>query len=201
MAGDASEWLKGLAEGDDLSAQRLWESYFGRIVALARRRLGDADRRMSDEEDVALSAFHSLCRGAAAGKFDKLDNRDDLWKLLATITARKAIAQQRRAFSQKRGGGKLRGESALMSANQSESTAGIDNVPGNEPTSEFVVELNEQCQHLLDQLHDGSLKTVALMRLEGCSTREIADELGYNIRTIEKKISRIKEKWSRHDSA
>ena len=78
MTGEVSQWLKGLTEGDDLSAQRLWEIYFDKIVRLAQRRLGGANRRMADEEDVAISAFHSLCRGAAAGKFNQLENRDDL---------------------------------------------------------------------------------------------------------------------------
>ena len=51
-----------------------------------RRRPGCA----ADEEDVALSAFDSFCRGDGAGRFPRLDDRDDLWRLLLLLTARKA---------------------------------------------------------------------------------------------------------------
>ena len=34
----------------------------------------------ADEEDVALSAFDSLCRGAVEGRFPRLDDRNDLWR-------------------------------------------------------------------------------------------------------------------------
>ena len=40
---------------------------------------------------MALSAFDSFCRGTGRGQFPQLGNRDDLWQLLALITARKAV--------------------------------------------------------------------------------------------------------------
>jgi len=198
MTEEISQWLVGLADGDDSAVGHIWETYFERLVRLARRRLGDGNRRMADEEDVALSAFHSLCRGAKAGRFPRLDDSDDLWKLLATITARKAVAQQRYLHRQKRGGGALRGESALMGADASQRNAGINQVLGAEPTPEFATQMDEQCDQLLNQLNDGSLKTIALLKLEGHSNQEIADELGYNLRTVEKKLARIRQKWERH---
>ena len=39
-----------------------------------------------DEEDVALSVFASLCRGAQCGNFKKLTDREDLWALLLVMT-------------------------------------------------------------------------------------------------------------------
>ena len=79
--------LKG---GDGEAAQRLWEVYFGRLVALARAKLRGVATRAADEEDVALSAFDSLCRRAEAVHFPRLADRDDLWQLLFVITVRKA---------------------------------------------------------------------------------------------------------------
>jgi hypothetical protein len=56
-------------------------------------------RRVADEEDVALSAFDSFCAGAERGRFPDLKDRDNLWALLVTITARKAadLAQHNQA--------------------------------------------------------------------------------------------------------
>ena len=67
------------------------------------RRVGAAE----DGEDAALSASESLCVGAAAGRFDRLTDRDDLWRLMVVITLRKVFDQVNRQRRQKRGGGKV----------------------------------------------------------------------------------------------
>ena len=64
-----TQWISGLKQGDQAAASGLWESYFRRLVGLARARLRDVPRRIADEEDVALSAFDSFCRRAQAGQF------------------------------------------------------------------------------------------------------------------------------------
>src|SRR6516162_5587428 len=86
-----TRWVSALKQGDQSAAQGLWEVYFHRLVGLAHARLRDAPRRMADEEDVALSAFDSFCRGARAGRFPRLADRNDLWQILVLITVRKAI--------------------------------------------------------------------------------------------------------------
>jgi len=91
--GSISRLLQGLKTGDDAAALSLWERYCDRLVRLARLKLRNAKRRMADGEDVALSAFHSLCRGAREGRFPALADRDGLWGLLVFITAQKAADQ------------------------------------------------------------------------------------------------------------
>src|SRR6516225_6362744 len=97
-AGSVTDWLGLLKGGDSAAAQRLWEAYFRRLVGLARAKLQGTPRRATDEEDVALSAFDSFCRGAAQGRFPQLLDRLDLWQLLVLLTARKAfdLAQHER---------------------------------------------------------------------------------------------------------
>ena len=89
--GSVTCWIQLLSTGDPAAAQRLWERYFRRLVGLARTKLRGAPRRAADEEDVALSAFVSFFRGAARGRFPRLEDREDLWRLLVVITARKAL--------------------------------------------------------------------------------------------------------------
>src|ERR1700730_12791590 len=93
MASDQSisHWIGQLQSGDPAAAQQLWEHYFRRLLARARKRLKGRPLRGADEEDVALSAFDSFCRGAEQGRFPQLVDRDDLWRLLLVITERKAI--------------------------------------------------------------------------------------------------------------
>jgi hypothetical protein len=68
-SGSVTHWLGLLKAGDHAAAQPLWERYFGRLVGLARARLRGARGHAADEEDVALSAFASFCKGAEQGRF------------------------------------------------------------------------------------------------------------------------------------
>src|SRR5262245_52631875 len=105
--GSVTGWLARLQAGDDAAAQPLWERYFRRLVELARSRLRGGPRAAADEEDVALSAFDSFCRGAEKGRFPQLHDRDDLWGLLVLITAHKALDRLRHERRQKRGGSRV----------------------------------------------------------------------------------------------
>jgi len=111
-----SQWLGQLRDGDPAAAQKLWERYFQRLVGLARKKLEGSPRRSADEEDVALSAFDSFCRGAAQDRFPQLHDPDNLWRLLVTITARKAYQFRLREGCQKRGGNAVLDEAALAGA-------------------------------------------------------------------------------------
>src|SRR5262249_37437435 len=99
-----TEWIAQLQSGNPSAAQHLWERDFRRLVQLAGKRLQGAARAAADEEDVALSAFASFCRGAREGRFPQLSDRNDLWRLLVVLTARKALHLLRAAHCQKRGG-------------------------------------------------------------------------------------------------
>ena len=95
--GSVTHWIGALQAGDmDDAARRLWGRYFEQLAHLARLRLRSAPRGPADEEDVALSVLDSFCEGIAAGAFPKLGGRDDLWRLLVVLTARKALDQVRR---------------------------------------------------------------------------------------------------------
>ena len=78
---DISEWVQKLKEGDDDAASHLWETYFERLVRLAQRRLPSSLRRSRDEEDVALSAFHSFVKGV------KEDVVEDVLRLMSMFAA------------------------------------------------------------------------------------------------------------------
>src|SRR5271157_2479085 len=103
--GSVTRWLGDLKAGDPDAAQRLWERYFAELVRLARARLGGVSRAAADEEDVALSAFESFCAAVSDGRFPRLEDRDDLWRVLVTVAERKAFDLIRRQRRLKQGGG------------------------------------------------------------------------------------------------
>ena len=193
MSEIVSQWVLHLAEGDADAAEKIWNDYFGKLVRLAKRKLEGIPNRDADEEDAAISAMNSFYHGLAQRKFDHLHNRDDLWKLLVTITARKATARRRAYFAQKRGGGKVRGESVFVY--QEARQDGLAQVLGTEPTPELALEVTENCRLLLDQLQDETLRQVALWTLQGYRPAEIAEKLGCVRRTVERKLERIREIW------
>ena len=48
MSDDVTEWIHGLAKGDELAAQAIFERYFNSLVRLAGRHLGNLPRRAID---------------------------------------------------------------------------------------------------------------------------------------------------------
>jgi DNA-directed RNA polymerase specialized sigma24 family protein len=198
MASEASvsHWIERLKAGDSAAAQQLWQGYFQRLVALARGRLEGAPRRAADEEDVALSAFASFCRGVERGRFPQLEDREDLWKLLVVLTARKAAHLRRDERRHKRGGGAVRGESALLPAGgDSGATPALEQVLGQEPTPAFAAEVAEQCEYLLGLLGDGELRAIALWKMEGDTNEEVAARLGCALSTVERRLRLIRQTW------
>jgi DNA-directed RNA polymerase specialized sigma24 family protein len=185
-----TDWIGRLQAGDQAAARPLWERYFRRLVGLARQNLQGAPRGAADEEDVALSAFASFCRAVAQGRFPRLADRDDLWRLLFALTLRKAHDLVRDQGRQKRGGSALPGPPATP-----REEADLEQVVGREPTPEFAAQVAEECQRLLGRLGDPELRSVALWKMEGYTNEEIAQKLGRSDRTVERKLRLIRKAW------
>jgi DNA-directed RNA polymerase specialized sigma24 family protein len=204
--GSITGWLGNLREGDQAAAQPLWERYFSRLVVVARSKLKRMRRSTADqdEEDAALSAFNSFCAGAAKGQFPQLADREDLWRLLVVITARKAMAQANREGRQKRGGGRVVEEAVLVGKGiegGEGSIAGLERIAAAGPTPEFAAMMAEECRRLLDALGDESLRQVALSRMEGYNNDEIADQLGCARRTVARRLELIRKTWMAEELA
>ena len=179
-------WIEQLRDGNEGPVDLLWQRYFQKLVRLADRRLPIHTKRAFDEEDVALSAFHSLCEGVRGGRFPELQGRDDLWSLLAVLTARKARHRLRGESAAKRGGG------------APQDAAELSTLIGTEPTPEFAAEFAEESERLLDALGDEQLRAIAIRKLEGYQNREIAAELDCALRTVERRLGLIRQIWSEH---
>ena len=195
--GSVTHWLGALRGGDPAAAQPLWERYFARLVGLARARLRTrrSPGAAEDEEDAALSAFDSFCRAAAEGRFPRLDDRDDLWRLLVALTERKAADQVRRARRLKRGGGRVGAKGDLAAGGPDDGPAVLDAVAGPEPTPAFAAELAEEYRRLFEALRDKDLQRIAAWRLEGHTVDEIAARLGCARRTVARRLELIRTLW------
>jgi RNA polymerase sigma factor (sigma-70 family) len=198
--GSVTRWVTALKSGETAAAQPLWERYHRQLVSLARQKLSSARRRAADEEDVVQSAFHSFFQGVAAGRFPQLDDRDNLWRILVVITARKALDQLAHERSKRRGGGTLQGESRISPGKQEWDATAIEQVVGEEPTPEFAAQVAEEYQRLLDLLGDESLRQVAVWKMEGLTNDEIAAKLDCSRRTVARKLETIRIIWGKESS-
>jgi DNA-directed RNA polymerase specialized sigma24 family protein len=191
-----THWVRQLEAGSQEAANQLWQRYYQELVELARKRLGSTPRRMSDEEDVALSVLRCLYDGAARGQFAALVNRQELWQLLAAITVRKVIDHKRHLTKQKRGGGRVRGDSVLQGGDSDRGNTGFDELVGDDATPEVEVIAAEEFQRLMVLLDDDRLRQIAQYKLDGFMNEEIGRRLGLACRSIERKLQRIRQVWA-----
>jgi RNA polymerase sigma factor (sigma-70 family) len=191
-----TQWIDQIKTGDAEAAQRLWESYFQEMVEVARRKLQGAPRAVADEEDVALSAFKSFCLGAKNGRFSQVTDRENLWPLLVAITSHKSVDLIRRENRKKRGGS---GTSETDSKRIKQSfPVDFEAIIQQQPSPEFTVQLAEELDRLLvllDKTGDSTLRQVALAKMDGETTTEIAEQLGCARRTVERKLQLITRLW------
>lgn len=188
--GSITRFLGPLKAGDEDAIQKIWEVYFGRLVQMARKKLGGGPRRVADEEDAALSAFDDFCRGAAEGRFPRLFDRDDLWQILLVLTARKTANLLKRENTLKRGAGLVR-----TTLDSSATNFGLADLIDREPDPALAAEITEQCRNLLGKLPDESLRAVAVWKLEGHTNEEIAAKIGRSLGSVERKLRVIRTLW------
>jgi DNA-directed RNA polymerase specialized sigma24 family protein len=184
VSGSITHWLVQLRKGNRDAAQPIWEKYFCQLVRLARIHLNGSPRRVADEEDVVICAFDSFCRGAEQGRFPKLDDSTDLWRVLVTITERKAINQARNAARKKRSpiGGTIE-------------FVDDEHVQQLSPSPWFCARVAELFIELISDLRDDQLRSVAILRMEGYSNEEIASKMDCSVRSIERKLAMIRRRW------
>ena len=141
---------------------------------------------------MALSAFDSLCRAIAGGRFPRLEGRDDLWQVLYVITARKACDLAEHEGRVRRGGGHVKTLGDLQEE-------GPVQVVSREPDPALAAQVAENCRRLLARLNNETLRAVALWKMEGYSNEEIAAKLGCVRYTVDRKLRAIRDIWSREE--
>ena len=179
----------------DLAASLIWQHYFHSLLELARSNLDSRVRRRTDEEDVAQSMFRSFCLRQQRGEFD-LAGRDELWKLLVTITLRKA---RNAANAHRRKKRDVAREQDAPAGDRRSGEWMLELMDSSAPTPDEAMVLNEALERRLEALADPELRRISLWRLEGYTNREIADRFNRTERAIERKLGRIRSLWMSFD--
>jgi DNA-directed RNA polymerase specialized sigma24 family protein len=177
----------------EVAARLVWGRYFQELLILARNHLSARIRGREDEEDVLQSMYKSFCIRQRRGDFD-LANRDELWNLLVRITLRKARNTANRHLQGKRD---VRREDAEAADRPGEDLPGtiLDRIDSDGPTPAEAALLNEALERRFQMLKDPDLRQIALWKLEGYTNPEIAARLDCTLRTVERKLERIRTYW------
>ena len=186
---NVSHWIDLVKAGDSVAANRIWKHYFDRLVRSVRGRLYGQNRAVSDEEDIVLSVFDSFYNAAENGRFPDLSDRDDLWRLLMRMAARKVVDKRRHDQRQRRGG-----DVNLHSLDQSGDDRHVFEAIGDEPSPEMVLMMEESVEQFFSHLGVGHLRDLAGAKLEGYSNADLAQQFGCSERTIERRLHLIREK-------
>jgi DNA-directed RNA polymerase specialized sigma24 family protein len=189
--GSVTTWINQLKAGDNEAAQLLWQRYFARLVDRASKHLARHVRRGADEEDVAAAAFASFCQGAASGRFPKLNNRHDLWRLLLTITLRQAGRLAKHETRDRRDSRRTVGVTDLFDLPD----ADLDRLASQDPGPALAAEVADQLRHLLSKLPSDKHRDVARDLLAGYTAAEMARRIGRSLRTVEKRWQQIRKCW------
>jgi DNA-directed RNA polymerase specialized sigma24 family protein len=189
-----SLWIEQLAAADHDAASRLWAHFCQRLMVFARSRMSPSARRIYDEEDAAVSAFRSLCRGIEAQRFPEVGDRGNLWALLVVITSRKIANRFRYDHQQRRDSNQTLSESMLQPCDGVE-IGWMQSLPSNEPTPAFAVEVADMSEYLMSQLPEQDLKRLVLLKLEGHTNEDAAELMKITRRTVQRKLELIRRIW------
>ena len=182
----------------EVAARLVWGRYFKELLTLARNHLSARIRCREDEEDILQSMYKSFYIRQRRGDFD-LANRDELWNLLVRITLRKARNTANRHLQGKRD---VRREDPEAAADRSGGDLPgtiLDQIDSDGPTPAEAALLNEALERRFEMLKDPALRQIALWKLEGSTNAEIAERLQCTLRTVERKLERIRAYWGSGD--
>ncbi|MEM7453017.1 MAG: ECF-type sigma factor [Planctomycetota bacterium] len=188
--GSVTQWIEDLRNDVPDSFNKIWNRFVGQLVSVAEAKLRNTSCRITDGNLVASQAFTDFYERGPDG-FEKLIDRNDLWQILCVITERRAIDAIRSETCERRGGGRIIGESDF--AGEDDNSTGLNRVPDSSDPPDIQLMLVETLDERLGMLDDELLCEIAIDRMNNLSNQEIADKHGLKLRTVERKVKAIRE--------
>ncbi len=179
----------------DMAARRIWQRDFRELLSLARRNLDRRARHRADEEDVLQSMFRSFCAARRAAT--------STWPIVMSSGGSWSRSRCARRATRPRHSGATGATSSVSrlpkqqaGCDSSSTSWELEQMDAAGPSPVEAVLLNEALERRLESLADSKLRQIALWRLEGYSNREIAEQLDCTERSVERKLERIRSRWS-----
>ena len=197
-SGSVTALIRGAQAGDRRTApSELWNRYYQQVCHVVRQVLRGSHEIDGDWEDVALETMRQVLEGVYEDRYPLLNDRDNLWAILARVTVCRALDERkRRQRHQRRLGTVLSDASASSEAIVRRERLPVEAVVDRAPLPDLVLEATEQIERLMGLLGPHPrLATLARLKLQGATQEQISDELQVSQRTIRRDLTRIREIW------
>lgn len=179
-SGEFERWLDGLRAGEEAAVREFCARYGEQLERVAARHIAPGLRRRVGPESVVQSACVSFLRRARRGDY-RLDDGEDLWRLLCAITLRKVREQARFHMRQRRGLDRER-----------DGAAGGER-PAPAPPPDEALAIAEELERLLGGLDEDERRLVD-WKLQGLTNAEVAERMGCTERTVRRSMASLRER-------
>lgn len=197
--GSVTRLLIDLANADPAARDRaiaeLVSRYTPELLGLIAARMNQRLQQRVAPEDILQDVLLSFCNRQRRGDYT-LANRDEFLDLIVTISLNKVCSAARREQ-------RLRRDARREQSFDAPTHAGLSPIDPADPRvaqPDVVAEVAEEIERLLAGLPP-ECREVALLRLEGYTTAEIARKLDRTPRTVERRLGRVRELWGVDRSA
>src|SRR5262245_3654697 len=177
MGVDLARVLQEAHRGDPAAWEALFKECYPKVRRVVRRKLNRSMRSLYDSTDFASDVMKSL-----AAQFDQLEfpSIDSLMAFLAHVAEQKVIDEYRRRHTLKRD---VTRERPIW---PNDAEFGPVQLPSDEPTASQLAVANEFQERLLSRTDDETGRTIIKLKQLGHSTSDIAEQVGWNIRKVQR---------------
>jgi RNA polymerase sigma factor (sigma-70 family) len=186
MPHDDAWLIRGLAQGDPEAVRFFCDRYGPMIQQVADRHLVAGLRRRVGPESICQSACLSFLRRVRAGEY-RLNDCDDLWKLLCAIALTKVREKVRYHLRHKRS---VAREQPLAGPDPADEI-GLDPADPRQSPADAVA-FQEQFDQVLGEFTEEERELI-LLRLQNFTTEEIAGRMSCSERTVRRILTRVKD--------
>lgn len=195
LAGTITRLVRRLPERQPSVSQALFEFLMSRLSQVARKRLATAQRRVEDEEDLLGEVIGEFLMAGEQGQLPPLKSREDVLKMLSRRLQQRAANMHRDQNAEVRGGGHVRGDSAVGRGQGSGERVGFDNLAGDSPRPEDRLlradDLREIYREIERTLNDEALFRVYTLWGSGLTKEQIGEAIQLSPSSVYRKLAMI----------
>lgn len=195
FAGSITRLVRRLPDRQPSVSQALFEFLMSRLAGVARKRLATARRRVEDEDDLLGEVIGEFLMAGEQGQLPTLKSREDVLKMLSRRLQQRAANMHRDQKAEFRGGGDVRGDSALGWNPGANKRAGFDNLAGDSPRPDDRLlradDLREIYGEIERTLNDEALFRVYTLWGSGLTKEEIGKAIELSPSSVYRKLEMI----------